>query len=87
VSNNVEAGISEMKSRMSSISAMVPHLATKADVLQLRTAVIELQGYMSARFGPPEAELRALKTRLIKWAVTLYLVVAGLVFIAAKLVH
>ena len=87
MSNNVEAGISEMESRISSISAMIPHLATKADVLQLRTAVIELKSYMSARFGPPEVELRALKTRLIKWAITVYLVVAGLTFIAAKLVH
>ncbi len=87
MSNNVEAEISEMKSRLSNISATVPLLATKADVTQLRTAVIELQGYMSARFGPPETELRSFKARLIKWTVAAYLLAAGLTYIAAKWVH
>lgn len=36
---NVEISVSELKSQVSSILGVIPHLATKADVAELRTSV------------------------------------------------
>jgi hypothetical protein len=36
---NVEAGVSELKSQVSAILAVIPHLATKADVMDVRSSV------------------------------------------------
>jgi hypothetical protein len=85
--DRVEAGVSELKSRMSGILATAPHLATKADILNLRTAIVELKGEMFARLGPPKADMWRLRLRLFKWAVGLNLVVAVLSLVAAKLWH
>ena len=38
---NVETDVSETKSQVSAILAMIPHLATKADVSALETAIIK----------------------------------------------
>jgi hypothetical protein len=36
---NVESGVSELKSQVSAILAVIPHLATKADVMDVRASV------------------------------------------------
>jgi GTP:adenosylcobinamide-phosphate guanylyltransferase len=38
---NVETYVSELKSQVGSILAIIPHLATKADVAALETAIIK----------------------------------------------
>jgi len=47
---NVEADVSELKSNVSTILATIPHLATKADVKDLRAE-------MAAQFGSLRAEM------------------------------
>ena len=55
----VENDVSELKSQMSAIQATIPHLATKADVMDVRTAVAELRGEMLEGFGTLRAEMLA----------------------------
>ena len=38
---NVETDVSQVKSQVSSILAVIPHLATKADVSALETSIIK----------------------------------------------
>jgi hypothetical protein len=38
---NVETDVSQVKSQVSAISAVIPHLATKADVSALETSIIK----------------------------------------------
>ena len=45
--------------QIGAIQAVVPHLATKADVQDVRTDVAELRGEMSAGFGTLRAEMSA----------------------------
>jgi phage host-nuclease inhibitor protein Gam len=56
---NVETDVSELKSKVSAILATVPHLATKADVLDVRSAVAELRTEMVAGLGSLKAEMTA----------------------------
>ena len=56
---NVETDVSELKVQVGAIQAVVPHLATKADVQDVRTDVAELRGEMSAGFGTLRAEMSA----------------------------
>ena len=70
---SVETHVSELRSQVSSILAIVPHLATKADV--------------AAEIGQVKAGLAALETAIIKWIVATTLTSAALAFTIAKFVH
>jgi hypothetical protein len=76
----VETNVLELKSQLSAILAIIPHLATKADVADLRTDVAQLRGDMSAGIAGLEA-------RIIKWIVATLLTSTGLAFTIAKFVH
>ena len=54
---NVETDVSELKSKASAILATVAHLATKADVLDVRSSVAELRAEMTAESGSLRAEM------------------------------
>jgi hypothetical protein len=54
---NVETDVSELKSTTSAILATIPHLATKADVADVRSAVAELRAEMSSEFGSVRTEM------------------------------
>jgi hypothetical protein len=69
---NVETHVSELRSQVSAILAIIPHLATKADVADLRAAV-----------GQVKADVAA----IIKWIVATVLASAALAFTIAKFVH
>ena len=95
---NVESDVSELKSQMSGILAIVPHLATKADVTDVRTAVAELRGElksglsevraeMAAGFGSVRAEMAARETAFLKWIIATVVASVGLAFTIAKFVH
>ena len=76
----VETNVSELKSQVSGILAILPHLATKADVADVGTDVAQLKGEMWAAIS-------GLETRIIKWIVATLLTSTGLAFTIAKFVH
>jgi hypothetical protein len=66
---NVETDVSELKSKASAILATIPHLATKADVADVRSAVAELRAETSSEFGSVRTEMStgfgALRTEMM----------------------
>ena len=56
---NVETDVSELKTKVGAILATVPHLATKADVMAVSSAVAELRAEMATQFGSVRAEMAA----------------------------
>ena len=70
---NVEAHVSELRSQVSAILAIIPHLATKADV--------------AGAVGQIKADVAAVETAIIKWIVATVLASAALAFTIAKFVH
>ncbi len=77
---NVEADVSELKSNVSTILATIPHLATKADLNELRAE-------MASQLGSLRAEMAGRETAFIKWMIATVLTAAGLAFTIAKFVH
>src|ERR1700676_1021740 len=73
---NVETHVSELRSQVSAILAIIPHLATKADVADVRTAG-----------GQVKADVAAVATAIVKWTVASVLASAALAFAIAKFVH
>jgi hypothetical protein len=73
---NVETDVSEVKSQVSAILAVMPHLATKADVADVRTEL-----------GLLKADVAAVETAIIKWIIATVLASAALAFTIAKFVH
>jgi len=98
---SVEAGVSELKSQVSGILAVLPHLATKADVADVRTEVAgvrievggvrtevaEVRGEVAELKGEMGAAISGLEARIIKWIVGTLLTSTGLAFTIAKFVH
>ena len=74
--SNVETHVSELRSQVSAILAIIPHLATKADVADVRAAV-----------GQVKADVAAVETAIVKWIVATVLASAALAFTIAKFVH
>ena len=71
---NVEVSVSELKSQVSSILGVIPHLATKsieAIIPQLAT----------------KADVASIETAVIKWIIATTLATASLAFAIAKFVH
>lgn len=77
---NVESHVSELRSQLSGLLTVVPHLATKADVADFKAAV-------NAEFGDVRAAMASMETRIIKWIVATVLASATLAFTIAKFVH
>ena len=73
---NVETHVAELRSQVSAILAIIPHLATKADVADVRAGV-----------GQVKADVAAVETAIIKWIVATVLASAALAFTIAKFVH
>ena len=61
---NVESDVSELKSEVRGILAIVPHLATKADVMDVRTAVADLRGEMNELRGEMKSGLSEVRAEL-----------------------
>ena len=70
---NVETHVSELRVQVSAILAVIPHLATKADV--------------TAAVGQLKADMAAMETAIIKWIIATVLASAALAFTIAKFVH
>ena len=56
---NVETDVSEVRSQVSAILAVIPHLATKADVADLRTEAGKFHADAMAAMGKVNADLTA----------------------------
>jgi hypothetical protein len=56
---NVESHVSELRSQVSAIGAIIPHLATKADVSDVRAAVGQVGADLAASVGQVKADLAA----------------------------
>jgi hypothetical protein len=56
---NVETGVSELRSEVSAVLAIIPHLATKADVADVRAAVVEARADVLEQVGQVRADLPA----------------------------
>ena len=61
---NVESDVSELKSEVRGILAIVPHLATKADVMDVRTAVADLRGEMNELRGEMKSGLSEVRSEM-----------------------
>lgn len=72
----VETHVSDLRWQVSAISANIPHLATKADIADVRTAV-----------GQVKTDVATVETAIIKWIVGTVLASAALAFTIAKFVH
>ena len=70
---NVETHVSELRVQVSAILAVIPHLATKADV--------------TAAVGQLKADMAGMETAIIKWIIATTLASAALAFTIAKFVH
>jgi hypothetical protein len=77
---SVEGHVAELRSQVSGIVAVIPHLATKADVMDLKSE-------LSAAVGIAKSDLAAAETAIIKWIVATVLASAALAFTIAKFVH
>lgn len=88
---NVETGVSELRSDVSAVLAIIPHLATKADVADVRVdlsaQIGQLRADLSAGMGQAQANLAAAETAIIKWIIATVLASAALAFTIAKFVH
>jgi hypothetical protein len=95
---NLETHVSDLRSQVSAVSAIIPHLATKADVVDVRTSVAELKAdlsseigavkaNLSAEIGAVKADLASTETVIIKWVVVTGLALGALAFTIAKFVH
>ena len=72
----VEATVSEIRTQVSAITAVLPHMATKADVAGVRVEIAAVR-----------VEVAELGTKLIRWLIATGIATAGLVVTAMKFVH
>jgi len=68
-----------MRADVSAIKAVMPHLATRADVSALRGEVAAVEGSL-------KAEINALETKVIKWIIGSVITSASLAFAIARFV-
>jgi hypothetical protein len=71
---NVETDVSEVRSQVGAILAIIPHLATKADVADIPHLATK-------------ADVAAVEAAIIKWIIATVLASAALAFTIAKFVH
>jgi hypothetical protein len=76
----VEETVSETRSHVSGIVAVLPHLATKADVSEVRVEIASVRIEVAA----VRVEVAELGSRLIKWLVATGITTAGLAVTAMK---
>jgi hypothetical protein len=92
----VESSVSEMREEVRGIAAIIPHLATKADLSEIREQVSSIaatiphlatKADLRSEIGSVRGEIRAVETAIIKWIIAIVISSAGLAFTIAKFVH
>lgn len=76
----LERDVSDLKVQVGSIAAQLPHLATKAEISDLKATT-------SAQIGDLKAAISEAKTSVVQWVVGTTIAAAGIAFAIAKLVH
>lgn len=71
----VETSVAEIRADVSAIKAILPHLASKADVADMKADIAAVRG-----------DIHALETRIIKWIIGTVMTSAALAFAIAKFV-
>jgi hypothetical protein len=82
---NVETGVSELRSEVSAISAILSHLATAASVSEVNSKVAGIEAIIPHL--ATKADVISLETAIIKWIIATTLTSAALAFAIAKFVH
>ena len=81
----VELGITDLRTQVGVIAAVIPNLATKSDLAELNSQVRAIDAVIPHL--ATKSDLGALETRLIKWMVATWITSVGLAFSIAKFVH
>lgn len=76
----LERDMSDLKVQVGSIASQLPHLATKAEIGDLKAMT-------SAEIGDLKAAISDAKTSIVQWVVGTTIAAAGIAFAVAKLVH
>jgi hypothetical protein len=84
---NVERDVSESKAHISAILAVIPHLATKADVVGVKGDIAGVKGDVASVKGELAGLIASTETAIIKWIIATVLASAALAFTIAKFVH
>ena len=84
---NLETNGYEMKSQVSAILAIIPHLATKADLMASVAELRESLADVRTSVADVRTSVAAVETKIIKWFIATTLATGGLAFTIAKLVH
>ena len=95
---NLETSFHELKSQVSAILAAIPHLATKADLMDVRADLSASMADVRADLSASVADVRtsvadvrasvaAVETAIIKWIIATTLATGALAFTIAKFVH
>jgi hypothetical protein len=98
----LERDMSDLKVQVGSIAAQLPHLATKAEIGDLKAMTSAeigglramtsaeiggLRATTSAEIGDLRAAISEAKTSIVQWVVGTTIAAAGIAFAIAKLVH
>jgi hypothetical protein len=98
----LERDMSDLKVQVGTIAAQLPHLATKAEIGDLKamtstqigdlramtsTQIGDLRAMTSAQIGDLRAAISEAKTSIVQWVVGTTIAAAGMAFAIAKLVH
>lgn len=84
---NLETSFHELKSQVSAILAVIPHLATKADLMDVRAELSASVADVRASVADVRASVAAVETAIIKWIIATTLATGALAFTIAKFVH
>jgi len=81
-----------MEVQVGSIAAVIPHLATKADLNEIKGQVNGIAATIphlatKADLNDLRSEIGCMETRIIKWIITTVIATAALAFTIAKFVH
>ena len=77
--------LGNVEAQVSAILAIIPHLATKADVADIPHLATKAD--VTGGVGQLKADMAAMETAIIKWIIATVLTTAGIAFSIAKFVH
>jgi hypothetical protein len=87
----LERDMSELKVQVGTIAAQLPHLATKAEIGDLKAMtsaqIGDLKAMTNAQIGDLKAAISEAQTSIVQWVVGTTIAAAGIAFAIAKLVH
>ena len=81
--SELKVGMETLRGDVKAILAVIPHLATKADLGQVKTEIAEVRGELATGMELVKANIASLESKMTKWMIGLVLAVVG----AAKFLH